>query len=789
MTNRHFGARAQRLEDPKLLSGRATFTDDVVRRDMLFAAFVRSPHAHATILAVDTRAALDHPSVVAVYTAEDLGTYNRAAPLVVPPPPIPGLVFNKCTQTALATGKVRYVGEPVAIVIAHSRYEAEDAAALVAVDYEQLPIAADLEQAAADGAPLVHDAAPGNRAAVAHQVKGDYEAAAAQAAFIVKRRFTYEHGLAQPMETRGIVAEWDTAEERLLVWAATQAPVSLRGGLASMLGLSDSKIRVVAPFVGGGFGSKLLMYYSEEVLIPWVAVQLGRAIKWIEDRGEHFLATSQERGQIHDAEMAVDAEGRILGVRDRFLHDTGAYNPYGLTVPINSQCQMLGPYVIPSYDSQFEAIFTNKPIVAPYRGAGRQHGVFVIERLLDLAARELGLDVAEIRRRNFIPADAFPHRNGIMFQDFTELTYDSGDYHAVLNRLLAMVDYDRFRREEQPRLRAEGRCVGIGIVSYVEGTGIGPYEGARVKVESNGRVTVATGIGTQGQSHYTTFAQIVADHLGIALDQIDVVTGDTDQFHWGVGTFASRGAVVAGNAVHAAAEAVRTRLLSVAAEALGCAPADIVLEDGRAFDRTRPKTSLTLGEAAQLANPMRGAVVPGTEPGLEQTRYFGPAGGTTSCGAHAMIIEIDPETMMTKILRYVVVHDCGEVINPTVVEGQVCGGVVQGIGSAFFERMVFDDAAQPLTGTLADYLIPTATDVPAIELDHLTTPSRQNPVGIKGVGEAGAIPGGPLFAQALEDALRPIYDRLEILDMPQSPDRLWRLATSKQSAAPIPPAQ
>ncbi len=775
MTNRHFGAPERRLEDPKLLTGRAVFTDDIVRRDMLFAAFVRSPHAHAAIRAIDTAAAAAHPSTVAVFTAADLGDVLRDVPLVVPPPPIDGLVFNKRTQRALAHGKVRHVGEPVAVVVAHSRYEAEDAAALVTVDYDPLPVAAELEAAAHAEAPQVHDGVAGNVAAIAHQMKGDYDAAAAQAAVVIRRRFTYEHGLAQPLETRGVIAEWDSGQERLSVWASTQAPVSLRGGLADMLGLTESRIHVVAPFVGGGFGSKLLMYYPEEIVIPWVALRLGRAVKWIEDRAEHFVATSQERGQIHDAEIALDANGVILGVRDHFLHDTGAYNPYGLTVPINAQCSVLGPYVIPNYDSRFTAVFTNKPIVAPYRGAGRQHGVFVIERLLDLAARQLGMDVAEIRRRNFIPPEAFPYRNGITFQDFTELTYDSGSYGPILDRLLALVDYDRFRREEQPRLRAQGRHVGIGIVSYIEGTGIGPYEGARVRIESNGRVTVATGVGTQGQSHYTTFAQIVADHLGVPTDAVDVVTGDTDRFHWGVGTFASRGAVVAGNAVNEAAEAVRDRLIAVAAEALGCPAARIVLEDGRAVDRDHPDKTLALGDAARRANPMRGAVTPGTQPGLEETRYFGPDAGTTSSGAHAVIVEVDPETGMVEIKTYVVVHDCGVMINPMVVEGQVRGGVVQGIGNAFYERMVFDAAGQPLNATLADYLIPTAMEAPTITLDHVTTPSRQNRIGIKGVGEAGAIPVGPAFAQAVEDALAPLGPGLEVLDIPLSPDRLWRL--------------
>ena len=775
MTNTYFGASTRRLEDPKLLMGCAQFVDDVVQRQMLHATFVRSREAHGKILNIDTKAAREFEGVVAVYTAQDLGDYNQSAPLVVPPPPIDDLEFNKRTQTPLAAGKVRYVGEPVAVVIAQNRYIAEDAADLVSVQIEPLSVVSDSENAVSENSPLVHEDTPGNRAAVAHQFKGDYAKAAAGAAVIVKRRFTYEHGLAQPMETRGVVAMWDAGPEKLQVWASTQAPTSLRTGLAGLLNLSESQIRIVAPFVGGGFGSKVLMYYPEEVLIPWVSIQLGRAVKWIEDRAEHFTATTQERGQIHDAELAVDESGVILGLKDRFLHDTGAYNPYGLTVPINSQCSALGPYVIPNYDSVFTAVFTNKPIVSPFRGAGRQHGVFVIERLLDLAAKELDLDVAEIRRRNFIPKDAFPYRNGVTFQDFTELSYDSGDYEKVLDQLLTNIDYTKFKQEEQNRLRDEGRYVGIGIVSYVEGTGIGPYEGARVRVQGNGRVNVATGIGNQGQGHYTSFAQIVADQLGVSPSFVDVTTGDTDQFQWGAGTFASRGAVVAGNAVYQAAEAVRTKIIELSASHLNCNKSQIQLGEGLAFDSRNAENSISFGDLAAIANPMRGAVAPGTQPGLEATSYFGPEGGTTSSGAHGLIVEVDPETLMVEIVRYVVVHDCGVEINPMIVSGQVKGGVVQGIGNAFFERIEYDDNGQLLNGTLADYLVPTSLEAPKIEVDHHTVPSAQNNLGIKGVGEAGAIPVGPVFAQAVEDALRPLSKELEVLDIPLSPYRLWKL--------------
>jgi CO/xanthine dehydrogenase Mo-binding subunit len=546
-----------------------------------------------------------------------------------------------------------------------------------------------------------------------------------------------------------------------------------------MLGLGERQVRVIAPFVGGGFGPKIMLFYPEEVVLPWVAMRLERPIKWIEDRREHFFATTQERGQIHDAEMALDRDGRILGIKDVFLHDTGAYDPYGLTVPINSQCTLLGPYAIAHYDSTFTAVFTNKPSVTPYRGAGRQHGVFVVERLLDLAARELGIDRAEIRRRNFIPADAFPYDNEIIYQDFTALSYDSGNYPPILDKALALIDYDEFRTQEQPRLRAAGRRVGIGIAAYVEGTGIGPYEGAKVQVQANGKVSVATGIGTQGQGHFTSFAQIVADAVGVGVTDVDVVTGDTDQFYWGAGTFASRGAVVAGNAISAAALAVREKILRIAAEHFECAEQDLEIADGRVAIAGVPGKAVRLGELALKANPMRGAVKPGTEPGLEATRYFGPPGGATASGVHAMIVEVDPETLGLTIRKYVVVHDCGTVINPMILAGQIHGGVAQGIGNAFYEQLVFDDAAQLLNASLAEYLLPGSLDVPMIEVAHTVTPSPLNPLGIKGAGEAGAIPVGPLFAQAIEDALELPARGVEILEIPLSPVRLWQLMSSR----------
>jgi carbon-monoxide dehydrogenase large subunit len=776
------GQRTKRNEDPRLLTGRALFVDDVDLPGMLHAAFLRSPYAHARILGIDTSRALQRDGVVAVYTAADLGDYWKPGPLLVPPPPVPGLVFNQRTQVPLVKDKVRQLGEPIAVVVAVSRYVAEDALEDIVVDYDPLPAVVDIEKALQPSAALVHDDVGSNLAAHVVQTKGDWEAARAQADVVIRRRYSYDRGASAAIENRGVVAQWDMRSQRMTIWDTTQAPIPVRNGLAAMLGLSDHQVRLIAPFIGGGFGPKIMMFYPEEVVIPWIALRLEKPIKWIEDRAENFVATTQERGQIHEAEIALTKDGRILGVKDSFLHDTGAYDPYGLTVPLNSQCTLLGPYRIPAYASEFKAVFTNKTIVTPYRGAGRQHGVFVIERLLDAAARELGIDLVEIRRRNFLRPDEFPHNHEIIYQDFAPLYYDSGNYEPVLDKALKMIGWDQFKNEEQPRLRAAGRSAGIGIVAYVEGTGIGPFEGARVQVQTSGKVTVVTGVGTQGQGHFTVLAQVAAQQLGVAVDQIEVVTGDTDQFHWGTGTFASRGAVVAGNAVNEAAKLVRAKTLKAAAEWLEASEEDVELANGVAHIKGVPGRSVSLSELARLANPMRGAVKPGTEPGLEATCYFGPYRGATASGVHACIVEVDAETMSVEIKKYVVVHDCGVVLNPLLVDGQVHGGVAQGIGNAFYEQLVYDDNGQLLTASFMDFLLPTALDVPRVEVGHEETPSPLNPLGTKGAGEAGAIPVGALFAQAVEDALA--IPGFEIREIPLKPSRLWELAEEAKAAQP-----
>jgi CO/xanthine dehydrogenase Mo-binding subunit len=606
------------------------------------------------------------------------------------------------------------------------------------------------------------------------QEKGDYDAARQQADLVVKRRIVIDRCAAAAMENRGIVASWEPKGQHLTIWDTTQAPIPVRNGLASMFGLSEHQVRVIAPFVGGGFGPKIIMYYPEEMVLTWATLKLGQPIKWIEDRRENFYATTQERGQVHYAEMALNKDGRILGIQHEFLHDTGAYNPYGLTIPLNTECHAMGAYDVANYRAELRVVFTNKTIVTPVRGAGRPQGIFLAERLLDIAARELGIDRVEIRRRNLIPADAFPYEHEIIDQAFAPFVLDSGNYSATLEKAVAMIGYDRFIREEQPRLRAEGRSVGIGVVPFIETTGVGPYEGARVTIEASGKVSVATGFGTQGQGHYTSFAQIVADQLGVKVSDVRIVTGDTAEFHWGTGTFASRGAVLVGTAMHAAATSVREKVLKQGAKHFEVPEEELELVDGQVRVADLPDRSIGLGELAALANPLRGAVEPGTEPGLETTSYYGPQYGATANGAHAMILEVDPETMMIDIKKYVTVEDCGTVLNPLIVEGQIHGGVALGIANSYYEQLIYDEQGQLLNASLADYLIPSATEVPRIEVGHEETPSPLNPLGIKGVGEAGTIPVPSVFAQAMEDALREEYD-LEILEMPMSPNRLFEL--------------
>src|SRR6266581_22471 len=788
MTTRLIGARVRRNEDNRLLQGLGCFVDDVNPRGVLHAAGVRSPHACARIVRVDTARARALPGVHLVLTASDLGDLNEPGPLLIPHP---GLTHPR-TQRPLAADRVRYVGELVAFIVADDRYVAEDALGLIDVAYEPLPVVTDLATALAPGTPRVHADVPDNRAARFRQTVGDADGQLARAPRVLRERLTIERSCGSPIEARGVVAEWDARGGTLRVWDSTQAPLPIKNGLARIFGLPEFSVEVVAPDVGGGFGTKIMLFYPEEMLVPYAAIRLGRPVKWTEDRREHLIAANQERGQIHEVEVGFDDAGRIVGLQDRFVHDAGAYTPYGIVVPIITSTQLPGPYRLKNYTVEFEVAYTNKAVVTPYRGAGRPHGVFVMERVIGLIARELGLEPAEVRRRNFIQPDEFPWDVGLTFQDGGPTRYDSGNYPDGLAMALEMIEAVDFRRRQSEARRA-GRYLGLGLGCYVEGTGIGPYEGAHVRVEPSGKVLVATGLTTQGQGHATTFAQIAAEALGCDPADVSVITGDTTKFNWGAGTFASRALVTSGNAVGVAARKVRNKALRIAADLLEASPDDLEIANGRVSVRGAPASALTLGALATVANPIRyaygkeatdaalrlvkprpGAVLaPDEEPGLEAHGYYAPPHATFASGCHAVIVEVDPATGEVKIIKYAVHHDCGRMINPMIVEGQIRGGVAQGVGGALYERIVYDGEGQPLTTTFMDFLMPTAMEVPSIEIVHTETPSPLNPLGVKGVGEAGAIPGPALLAEAVDDALAPFGVRVR--EMPLGPDRLRQL--------------
>lgn len=798
MPTRAFGAPIKRNEDPRLLTGNGRYVDDIELPGMLHAAVLRSPHAHARLKEIDLSAVLTLDGVLNVLTYEDLGLASGRTPLLIPHD---SLTAGR-TQYPLARDEVNYVGEAVALVVAVDRYIAEDALDLIRVEYEPLPVVTDIATAVVDGAAPVHDDIGHNVAANYTAVVGDVERAFAAAPHVFHERLVMDRGASMPLETRGVVADWNAREGVLRVWDSTQAPVSIRNGLAHLFGLPEHKVRVQAPDVGGGFGAKVMQFYAEEILVPLAAIRMGRPVKWIEDRREHFIATNHERLQIHDAAIAVDADGRILAIRDRFLHDNGAYTPYGVVVPVITACQLPGPYKAPNYQVEFRSVYTNKVPVSPYRGAGRPHACFVMERLLERVALELGIDRAEVRRRNFVQPDEFPYDVGLTFQDGAPTRYDSGDYPAGLAKALEMIDYERFTRAEQARLRAEGKYIGLGLACYIEGTGIGPYEGAHVRVEPSGRIFASTGLATQGQGHETVFAQIAADALGVSVEDVLVTTGDSNFFNFSSGTYASRAAVVSGNAIGLAAGAVREKALALAARQLEADPADLTIVDGRIMVKGAPETGITYGQLARLANPLRyaygsdaadapkraaapwrGPALPaGQEPGLEAVEYYSPPHATWASGVHACLVEVDVDTGMIRFLRYCIVHDCGKVINPLIVEGQIHGGVAQGIGGAFYERMAYDDNGQLLNASFIDYLIPTAVEIPHLEIAHLETPSPLNPLGIKGVGEAGTIPVSALLASALDDALRPLGVR--VTQMPLGPSELRDLIAAARPHEP-----
>jgi carbon-monoxide dehydrogenase large subunit len=792
MATQTFGERITRNEDPRLLRGEGRYLDDVDAHGALHVAFLRSAVAHARIARLDVSAARAHPGVVRVYTAEDLGRLDQPSPLLIPHP----AMTHPRTQRPLASDEVTYVGQTVACVVAVDRYVAEDAIELIDVAYDPLPVLVDLEEAAAEGAPLVHADVPGNLACHHVQTNGDPDRAFAEAEVTVSETFTIDRSAGMPLEARGVLAIPDTRSGELTVYDSTQAPISIRGGLASLFRLPENKVRVIAPDTGGGFGTKVMMFYPEEIVVPFAALDLGRPVKWVEDRTEHFIGSNHERRQIHTIELAARRDGTVLGLRDTFLHDTGAFIPYGIAVAQVAAAQIAGPYKIEHIDVGFRAIYTNTVPVSPYRGCGRPQACLTIELAMDKLAAELGIDRMELRRRNFIAPDDFPHtREGLIFADGKPCVLDSGDYPGALADVLSELDYEGFLRE-QAAAREEGRYLGLGLACYIEGTGLGPYEGARVQVRpTDGRVFVATGLTSQGQAHQTTFAQIVADRLGVDPSEVEVTTGDTGEFPYGVATFASRAAVVSGTAIHRAAGAVRERAIELAANMLEADPEDLVLEEGMVRVKGSPGHGVPLKQIAVASNPLRYAfdedaqaatqfapahppdankpLPEGQHPGLEATAWYSPELSTWASGTHAAVVEVDPETCEVRFLRYVCSHDCGKMINPQVVEGQVLGGVAQGVGGAYYERMSYDEDGQLTNASLMEFLMPYATEVPAVTVLHRETPSPLNELGVKGVGEAGAIPVPALFAAAVQDALQPLGVR--VTQVPLSPNRIHEL--------------
>ena len=791
MATRLFGEPIARTEDARLVTGQGRFLDDL-GHDALAAAFVRSPHAHARILDIDVTPALDAGGLVAVYTYEDLpGRVGEPLPLLIPHP---ALTHGR-TGYPLARDVVRHVGEPVVMVVATDRYAAEDAAAAIQVTYEPLPAVVGIENAAA-ARHLVHDDVPGNVAAVLVQQTGDAPAAIAAAPHRLELDLAIERSASMPLEGRGVYARYDPDDGRLRVHTSTQASTSVRMAIAAKLEMPPVQVDVVTPDVGGGFGVKVVHPWPEEVLLPWAARTLAGGgapveIKWAEDRREHFVSSAHERGQLQHVRVGFDDAGRVLGLDVEIRHDNGAYTPYGIIVPIVTSTQLLGPYKIGAYRVAATSLYTNTVIVTPYRGAGRPQGVFCMERTMDAIAAALGRDRADVRAANLIRPEEFPYDQGLTFQDGRPLIYDSGNYPKQLEMIRDLIGWDDFAALRE-RARAEGRRLGIGLGCYVEGTGVGPYEGGHVQVDTSGKVHVATGLTSQGQGHRTVFAQIAADELGVPLADVEVTTGDTRRFGYAVGTFASRAAVLSGNAIALAARKVRDKALRIAGEALEADPRDLEIVDGVVRVAGSPSASIPLRTVAVLANPLRYAfdaeaaaatqfagtgpgddeppVAPGTEPGLEGRDYYSPPRATFASGMHAAIVETDPETAEIRVLRYAVVHDCGPMINPRIVEGQIHGGVAQGIAGSLYERLVYDETGQLLNASFMDFLMPYATEIPHIESDHLETPSPLNPLGIKGAGEAGVIPVPAVIAAAIEDA-----EGIPIHSMPITPSDLHTL--------------
>jgi carbon-monoxide dehydrogenase large subunit len=760
---RFFGKRIRRFEDPRLLAGKGAFLEDLRLPGMLHVAFVRSPYAHAEIRDVPVDVARV-PGVVGVFTAADFDL--RPTPTVVPHP-----AYRQCSQLPLARGKARFVGEPIAVVVAETRYQAEDGAAALAneLDLEPLDPVASSEAALAPDAPILHESLGDNLAGTFEVAVGDAAGAFARAAHVVKGHFTVQRYTGMPIETRGVMAMVDPITGRYTVWSSTQWPHTVRGALAQSLGVPEHKIHVIAPDLGGGFGVKQDIY-PEESLLPLVAERLGRPVRWIETRREHFFCTAHAREQDHEVELALDANGVVLGLRALVTADLGAYTRgLALLCPSITGGSLLGPYTIKHYQATIRCALTNKAPVGAYRGAGGPEAVYALERTMDKAARELGIDPAELRRRNFIRPDQFPWETGLGSAQ-VPITYDSGQYEAGLDTALNLADYQGWRAK-QAAARAEGKYLGIGVSSYVLLGGLGPYESAEVRVDPSGELVVVTGAHAHGQGTDTALAQIVADELQTRPEVVRVHHGDTDQIPYGVGTYASRNAVMAGSAVAVATRQVRAKALTLAAHLLEVTADDLELVDGAFQVRGAPEQSITLGALAAAAAPDR-PLPEGMEPDLFARHYFQAPLPTFASGTQIAVVEVDEATGEIQILDYVSVSDAGPRINPIIVDGQIQGGIAQGLGGALMEEIYYDEDAQPL-GSLLDYAVPRATDMPDVRQAHLETPSPLNPLGVKGLGEGGTLAPPAVLAAAVEDALAPLG--VEVTRTPVTSSRVWRL--------------
>jgi aerobic carbon-monoxide dehydrogenase large subunit len=771
------GQRIRRKEDRRLITGTGRYVADVKLEGTVEAAFLRSSFPHARILSIDTSDATSERGAIKTLTARDIEgkiePFTRFVDQEHTPPQIAEAVnpiIKSCPIECLASDRVRYVGQPIAVLVAGTRYQAEDALELIHVDYEPLDIVVDPEKAVEGTAPLIHDHLGDNVQADFEVDVGDVEKAFSEADVTLSIKIRTPRVAANPLEARGILARFDAAREEMTIWMSTQVPHMVRTRVSEMLHLDEEKIRVIAPDVGGGFGPKVNIY-PEDLIVPYLAMVLGRPVRWIEDRREHLLSTAHSRDQVHTVQVACTSEGRVTAIQDAFLLDCGAYNPFSLTSAYNTAAHFRGPYAIPNYRIRGRCVLTNKMPNVPYRGAGRPEAVFAMDRVIDEVAHKLRIDPAEVRMRNLIRPEDMPYDQGMLYRDGGRVVYDGGDYPAALKKAMEMVDYSAVRAR-QDAASMEGTRLGVGLSCYIEGTGIGPYEGALVRVHPSGEVVAYVGSAPHGQSHETTFAQICADALSAPVADVTVKAGDTGLIPHGVGTFASRSAVTAGTAVVGAAGRVRQKILAVASMLLEADPEDLVLKDGHVATKGAPGRSLSFAEIAHAAAPGPKSKVPeGMDPGLEATYYFVPPTVTYSYGAHAAVIEVDAELGSIELKRYAVVHDSGTIINPTVVEGQIHGGVAQGIGCALYEEMVYDEEGQPLTSTFMDYLLPTAMEIPHVDQDHQESLTDRNPLGIRGVGEGGTISPPAAIANALADAYRSMP--FENVVIPLTPERVW----------------